>query len=123
MHKNFQPAAAGGLTWLDIDASESRYLLASTVDSSVVLYDSIRPSSQATDIDQQHCALGKVDKNSPGGHKFCVSCVAWYPVDTGLFVTGAYDNSIKVSWLPDSLSTVVQQCWSGWHGRVVRAGK
>ena len=30
------------------------------------------------------------------GHTFLVSCVCWYPVDTGMFVTGSYDKTIKV---------------------------
>lgn len=37
-------------------------------------------------------ALGAVlhiTKQTPGAHRFSVSAVAWYPVDTGLFVSGA----------------------------------
>ena len=41
--------------------------------------------------------MGKIDRNSPEGHKYSVSCVSWYPVDSGLFISGSYDNTIKVS--------------------------
>ena len=37
----------------------------------------------------EHQALARVTKQTPGGHRFSVSCVAWYPVDTGLFMSGA----------------------------------
>ncbi len=29
-------------------------------------------------------------------HRFLVSCVCWYPMDTGLFLTGSLDQTIKV---------------------------
>ena len=79
---------------------ELRYLLASTLDSSVVLYDALKPStpepSGVSEAAQEHRALGKVDRHTPHGHKFSVSVVAWYPVDSGLFITGSYDNTVKV---------------------------
>jgi hypothetical protein len=29
-----------------------------------------------------------IDRRSASAHRFLVSCVCWYPIDTGLFVTG-----------------------------------
>ncbi|XP_048444352.1 uncharacterized protein LOC125479247 [Pyrus x bretschneideri] len=40
----------------------------------------------------RHKCLFAVDKQHEHGHKFAV----WYPVDTGLFVTGSYDHHINV---------------------------
>ena len=37
----------------------------------------------------EHAALAVVGKQAPQAHCFSVSSVAWYPVDTGLFVSGA----------------------------------
>jgi DNA excision repair protein ERCC-8 len=37
-----------------------------------------------------------MDRNSRDAHRFLVSCVAWYPIDTGMFVTGSYDASIRI---------------------------
>ena len=32
----------------------------------------------------------------PIGHRFSVSWVEWYPVDTGMFVSGGMDETVKV---------------------------
>lgn len=101
---------------LDLDHVERRYLLAGAADASVAIYDTQAPTpadaapsapygaapgrgpgatlgataaAAAAGTAEQHRALALVTKRSPGGHRFSVSCVAWYPVDTGLFVTGA----------------------------------
>ena len=36
----------------------------------------------------EHAAVLSITKQSPLAHKFSVSAVAWYPVDSGLFVSG-----------------------------------
>ena len=36
----------------------------------------------------EHGALFSVTKQAPQGHRFSVTAVAWYPVDSGLFVSG-----------------------------------
>ena len=43
----------------------------------------------------QHDAVFKVDRGRLG-HTFTVSSVVWYTIDTGLFVTGSFDKTIKV---------------------------
>jgi DNA excision repair protein ERCC-8 len=82
---------------LQIDGSEARYLLAGASDGSVGVYD----TQQATTFDSithtaKHEALFTVDKSVPQGHMYSVSSVQWYPVDTGLFVTGSFDNNINL---------------------------
>lgn len=54
----------------------------------------LRPSGQAEAARtrggaSEHAALAVVSKQTPGAHRFSVSAVAWYPVDCGLFVSGA----------------------------------
>ena len=83
----------GGLTWLALDNVESRYLLASAADGSVAAYDTPYLSSASR---PQKQLLFKLGRNSPGGHRFTVAGVTWYPIDTGLFVTGSFDQSVKV---------------------------
>ena len=83
----------GVLTWLALDNVESRYLLASAADGSVAAYDT--PNLSSANQPQKQL-LFKLDRNSPGGHKFTVAGVTWYPIDTGLFVTGSFDQSVKV---------------------------
>ncbi len=82
---------------LQIDGSEARYLLAGASDGSVGVYD----TQKATTFDSithtaKHEALFTVDKSVPQGHMYSVSSVQWYPVDTGLFVTGSFDNNINL---------------------------
>eukprot|EP00798_Chlamydomonas_sp_ICE-L_P000190 gene190-3977_t len=38
-----------------------------------------------------------ISKNSPGGHRFTVSAACWYPIDTGLFVSASYDETLRVT--------------------------
>ncbi|CAM9742078.1 unnamed protein product [Pylaiella littoralis] len=45
--------------------------------------------------------------SSYGGHRHSVSVVQWYPVDTGLFVSGAMDGVVKV-WDTNTLGVVVE---------------
>ena len=84
-------AHRGGLTCLAIELAESRYLLASATDSSVAIYDTAR----ATLDPEKNGCICSVDRNTPGGHRFSVSTVTWYPVDHGLFVTGSTDTDVN----------------------------
>ena len=43
----------------------------------------------------QHGAVFKLDRGRLG-HAFTVSSVAWYAIDTGLFVSGSFDKTVKV---------------------------
>lgn len=92
-------AHSGGLTSLSLELAESRYLLAAATDSSVAIYD----TAHATLDPERNGCICTVDRNTPGGHRFSVSSVAWYPVDHGLFVTGSYDTDVKVKSPPSGL--------------------
>ncbi len=87
----------GGVTWLDLDHVEHRYLLAGAADASIAVYDMQQTPAGVCDPDGDGSGGGggnelqavlHITKQSPGGHRYSVSSVAWYPVDTGLFVTG-----------------------------------
>lgn len=82
----------GGLTCLALEATEERYLIGAATDSSFAIYD----TAQASGPDRAKSCLCKVDRTKREGHKYSVSCAAWYPVDSGLFVTGSYDRDVKV---------------------------
>lgn len=43
-----------------------------------------------------------VKRGHPSAHRYQVTCLAWYPVDTGLFVTGSADQEVKVVMQPDN---------------------
>ena len=53
----------------------------------------LRPSGQAAAARarggaSEHAALAVVGRQTPGAHRYSVSAAAWYPVDSGLFVSG-----------------------------------
>ncbi|RMZ56155.1 hypothetical protein APUTEX25_004579 [Auxenochlorella protothecoides] len=92
-----RPLPLGGVNWLDLERVEDRYLLAASSDASVLLYDTQGQEEEAAGQvpPGQGPALPglapllSLTKASPGGHRFSVSSAAWYPLDNGLFVTGA----------------------------------
>jgi len=40
--------------------------------------------------------LFSVKRGHPSAHRYQVTCLTWYPVDTGLFVSGSADQDVKV---------------------------
>ncbi|CAA7397069.1 unnamed protein product [Spirodela intermedia] len=95
--KEIVSAHRGGVNSLQVDLTEGRYLLAGASDGSAAVYDIQR----STDYEgggriAKHRSLLVVDKQHAHGHKFSISSVVWYPVDTGLFITGSFDHRIKV---------------------------
>jgi len=41
--------------------------------------------------------LFAIKRGHPSAHRYQVTSVVWYPVDTGLFVSGSADQDVKVS--------------------------
>ncbi|GAB2228383.1 hypothetical protein Droror1_Dr00010219 [Drosera rotundifolia] len=87
----------GAVNSLQVDLTEGRYLLSSASDGSAAVFD-IQCASEFVGggLIARHRSMFVVDKQHQQGHKYAVSSAVWYPVDTGLFVTGSYDNFIKV---------------------------
>lgn len=72
-------------------------MLSGASDASLAVYDIQR----ATDFEgggliAKHKPILFLDKQHQNGHKYAISTAIWYPVDTGLFVTGSYDHHINV---------------------------
>lgn len=91
----------GGVTWLDLERAESRYLLASAADCSIAVYDVAQPGTadgQEAANAQDFGSVLKITSANSGCHQYSVSSVAWYPIDTGLFVSGSFDHQVKVSY-------------------------
>ncbi len=85
----------GAVVQLSLDPVENRYLLAGAADATVAVYDTC-----ATQLDAGHTescrSVLKVARNNNHCHKYSITSVAWYPIDSGLFVTGSLDNDVKV---------------------------
>lgn len=80
-----------------VDLTEGRYLLSGASDGSAAVFDTQRATdSEASGLIEKHKCVFSVDKGHEHGHRFAVSSAVWYPIDTGLFVTGSFDHLIKV---------------------------
>ncbi|KAJ7569020.1 hypothetical protein O6H91_01G057600 [Diphasiastrum complanatum] len=106
--KEIVSAHKSGVNSLQIDAAESRYLLAGASDGSIAIYD----TQQATHFDPssqiaKHEALSTIDRRTNEGHEYAVSSVHWYPIDTGLFVSGSFDRYVKI-WDSNLLQVELQ---------------
>nr|GEW94751.1 DNA excision repair protein ERCC-8-like [Tanacetum cinerariifolium] len=82
---------------LEVDLTEGRYLISGASDASLAVYDTQRATEyEGGGLIAKHKPILLVDKQHQNGHKYAISTAIWYPVDTGLFVTGSYDHHINV---------------------------
>ncbi|GFR39832.1 hypothetical protein Agub_g326 [Astrephomene gubernaculifera] len=102
--RHFANAFGGGVVCMDLDKTEDRFLLAGAADTTLALFDTHTGSEKAVTTMQPVFSLRR--QTHPQAHKFMISSVAWYPVDTGLFVTGSHDCSVKV-WDTNAVEEVV----------------
>ncbi|GLI69959.1 hypothetical protein VaNZ11_014704, partial [Volvox africanus] len=93
--RRFICTSAGGVTCLDLDKTEDRFLLSGAADTTIALFDTHTGSEKAETLIKPLFSYRGRNTNEQG-HKFMISSMAWYPVDTGLFVTGSYDCQVKV---------------------------
>ncbi|KAK3913940.1 DNA excision repair protein ERCC-8 [Frankliniella fusca] len=91
-HRDVENICSSGVRTLDLDA-EGRYLLSGCSDGSIYIHDIYNftgsPSFTANSVQV-------IDRNHKFAHKYSTECVQWYPQDSGLFVTGSMDKSLKV---------------------------
>lgn len=72
-------------------------MLSGASDASAAVYDVQRSTDyEGGGLIARHKCIFVVDKQHENGHKYAISSAIWYPVDTGLFVTGSYDHHINV---------------------------
>lgn len=43
-----------------------------------------------------HVPTDEVNRNHEHCHDRAVSCVEWYPVDNGMFISGSMDESVRI---------------------------
>lgn len=106
-HKEIVSPHRGSINSLQVDLTEGRYLLSGAADASLAIYDIQRATDQeGGGLIAKHKPILHVDKQHQNGHKYAISTAIWYPVDTGLFVTGSYDHHINV-WDTNSSQVVM----------------
>jgi len=89
--RSFDKTFSAAVNCVDIDNIESRYLLAGFSNGGIAIFDTHIPRSKRV---IQPVAV--IDSSTSGGHKVSVDCIQWYPHDTGLFMTLAADQILKV---------------------------
>ncbi|KZV45120.1 DNA excision repair protein ERCC-8-like [Dorcoceras hygrometricum] len=90
-----------------VDLTEGRYLLAGAADATVAVYDVQRATSyEGGGLIAKHKSVVVINKQPENGHRYAISSAVWYPMDTGLFITGSYDHHVNV-W--DTNTTQVVQ--------------
>lgn len=105
--KDFVSPHRGSVNSLQVDLTEGRYLLSGASDGSAAVFDTQRATdTEASGLIGKHKCVFSVDKGHEHGHKFAVSSAVWYPIDTGLFVTGSFDHLVKV-WDTNTAQAVV----------------
>lgn len=85
-------------------------MLSGASDASAAVFDVQRPTDyEGGGVIAKHKCIFSVDKQHEGGHRYAISSAIWYPIDTGLFITGSYDHHINV-W--DTNTTQVRRIFS-----------
>ncbi|KAK4559846.1 hypothetical protein RGQ29_008862 [Quercus rubra] len=96
-HKDIVSPHRASINSLQVDLTEGRYLLSGAADASAAVYDVQRATDyEGGGLIAKHKCLFVVDKQHEHGHKYAISSAIWYPVDTGLFITGSHDHHINV---------------------------
>lgn len=72
-------------------------MIAGASDATVAVYDVQRATDYVEGCQiEKHNSIFVINKQHEHGHKYAISSATWYPVDTGLFITGSYDHHINV---------------------------
>lgn len=84
-------------------------LLSGRSDGSILLHQikNISPS-----LTYQCKRLWKCGKHDKEGHRYSVECIRWFPNDTGLFVSAAFDKRLKI-WDTSSMRCVETISYEG----------
>jgi len=85
---------SSGINSLDLERQESRYLISSSAEAKIAIFD-----TRSADIVEKRptCkCIATIDRSSGDAHKFSIESVQWYPRDNGMFVSSSFDRTVKV---------------------------
>lgn len=74
---------------MDLEGIEHRFLLSCAADGTIAIYDTALSRNPIV-------PAATITKQFVGAHQSVVSCVSWYPVDTGIFLSGGHDEKLIV---------------------------
>ncbi|CAA0223009.1 unnamed protein product [Arabidopsis thaliana] len=105
--KDFVSPHRGSVNSLQVDLTEGRYLLSGAADGSAAVFDVQRATDyEASGLIAKHKCIFTARKQHENGHKYAISSAIWYPIDTGMFITGSFDHYVKV-WDTNTSQVVV----------------
>lgn len=99
-----QRVHAAGINSLDLDPVEHRHLLSGGGDGTIAIHD-VHNTSGTPQF--TYPSVSKIGHGNRNCHKYAVTTVQWYPVDTGLFLSSSVDKSLRV-WDANSLAAAGQ---------------
>lgn len=106
-YKEIVSVHRGAINSLQVDLTDGRYLLSGASDGSAAVYDvQCAARYEGGGLVAKHESIFVVDKQHEQGHRYAVSSAIWYPIDTGLFITGSYDHFVNV-WDTNTTQVVV----------------
>jgi DNA excision repair protein ERCC-8 len=89
--REIMPPHSAEVTCMAVDAVEDRYLLCGHANGALAIIDV--EENPSPDLVKFECVVRLVRGDA---HSFGVTGVGWYPRDTGMFVTGSFDKSVRV---------------------------
>lgn len=89
--REIMPPHGSEVACMSVDAVEDRYLLCGHANGALAILDV--EESQSSQHRTFECVVRLVRGDA---HEFSVTGVGWYPRDTGMFVTGSFDKSVRV---------------------------
>ena len=113
-HFEFSTVHNQAVTALGLEGVEGRYLLSAAADATIGLFDVLDVPCEPIVSAEPLQPLATIHRTHPCAHKFAVSTLAWFPHDTGAFVTGGYDQQVKL-WDTNEMRAV---CDFNLPGRV-----
>ncbi|KAJ2447927.1 hypothetical protein GGF42_005302 [Coemansia sp. RSA 2424] len=100
--KRIARAHSAAIHSLSIDNTEHRYLLSAGADMSIQLYD-LNSFEQTTTCTHQVASTSQI----ASAHTRLISCIEWYPLDSGMFTTSSFDCTLRV-WDAESMAEACQ---------------
>ena len=94
------------MSYLHLDTVDEKYLLAAAVDS-ISIYDAAHAYQHFTDTPSLRSPLAHLNRRNLDMHSKHISCVTWFPHDTGMFLSSGFDGSVKL-WDTNALRMVLE---------------
>ncbi|XP_063901475.1 uncharacterized protein LOC135121090 isoform X2 [Zophobas morio] len=98
-YKSFARVHHPSVNSLSIDTSEKRYLLSGGGEGKIAIFDLMNfptfPSDSSSSVELKPICEAARDATR-NTHQCAISCVVWFPFDTGIFISSGFDKCIKV---------------------------